>query len=33
MGQAFVGRNNLALIKPLGNFGTRYYNGLDAAPP
>jgi DNA topoisomerase-2 len=32
MGQVFVGGNNLALIKPLGHFGSRYYNGKDLAP-
>ena len=31
MGQAFVGGNNLALIEPFGQFGSRYYNGKDSS--
>ena len=33
MAHSFVGTNNLNLLSPVGNFGTRYYSGKDHAPP
>jgi DNA topoisomerase-2 len=33
MAQGFVGSNNLALLRPLGQFGTRILGGKDAASP
>jgi DNA topoisomerase-2 len=33
MAQNFVGSNNLNLLQPIGQFGTRYQNGKDAASP
>jgi DNA topoisomerase II len=31
MAQNYVGSNNLNLLEPIGQFGTRYQNGKDAA--
>jgi DNA topoisomerase-2 len=33
MAQDYPGSNNMNLITPQGQFGTRYYNGIDAASP
>lgn len=33
MAQDYLGSNNLNLLEPLGQFGTRYQNGKDAASP
>lgn len=33
MAQNFVGSNNLNLLEPIGQFGTRYQQGKDAASP
>ncbi|BFZ22006.1 hypothetical protein BsWGS_25045 [Bradybaena similaris] len=33
LAQNFVGSNNLNLIQPLGQFGTRFHGGKDAASP
>jgi DNA topoisomerase II len=33
MAQSFVGSNNLPLLEPLGQFGTRLQGGKDAASP
>ena len=33
MGQTYVGSNNINLIRPLGQFGTRFANGEDAGQP
>lgn len=31
MAQNFVGSNNLNLLEPIGQFGTRHMNGKDSA--
>ena len=31
MAQNYVGSNNLNLLEPIGQFGTRYLNGKDHA--
>ncbi len=33
MAQNFVGSNNLNLLEPIGQFGTRHQNGKDHASP
>jgi DNA topoisomerase-2 len=33
MAQNYVGSNNLNLLEPIGQFGTRYMNGKDNASP
>ena len=33
LAQNFVGSNNLNLLQPLGQFGTRLHGGKDAASP
>jgi len=33
MAQNFVGSNNLNLLQPIGQFGTRLHGGKDAASP
>lgn len=33
LAQNFVGRNNLNLLQPIGQFGTRIHGGKDAASP
>ena len=33
MAQTFVGSNNIALLHPAGQFGTRLLGGKDAASP
>lgn len=33
MAQNYVGSNNLNLLEPVGQFGTRYMNGKDSASP
>lgn len=33
LAQNFVGSNNLNLLQPLGQFGTRIHGGKDAASP
>ncbi len=32
LGQCFAGTNNINLIKPIGQYGTRFMNGKDSAP-
>lgn len=32
LGQNYVGSNNVNLLEPIGQFGTRYYNGKDSSP-
>lgn len=33
LAQNFVGSNNLNLLQPLGQFGTRLHGGKDSASP
>ena len=33
MAQDFTGSNNVPLLEPRGQFGTRHYGGKDAASP
>jgi DNA topoisomerase-2 len=33
MAQNYVGSNNINLLEPIGQFGTRYMNGKDSASP
>lgn len=33
MAQNYVGSNNLNLLQPIGQFGTRLHGGKDAASP
>jgi DNA gyrase/topoisomerase IV subunit A len=33
LAQNFVGSNNLNLLQPIGQFGTRLHGGKDAASP
>ena len=33
LAQNFVGSNNMNLLQPIGQFGTRLHGGKDAASP
>ena len=33
MAQNYVGSNNINLLEPIGQFGTRHLSGKDAASP
>ena len=33
LAQNYIGSNNLNLLQPIGQFGTRLYGGKDAASP